>query len=110
MLYQVSAFQVFRGSVLSWVLAEGLTVVLKGESIPVGLPDVDLSRLRSYFGGERVAKPLKLWSQFVAKNTAQPVQEMIFAAGSPQEAWRAFESHYAVKSEDDRERVEDEWN
>ena len=35
---------------------------------------------------------------------------MIFAAGSPQEAWRVFESHYAVKSEDERERVEDEWN
>ena len=38
----VSAFRVFRGSVLSWVLAEGLMDVLKGESIPVGLPDVDL--------------------------------------------------------------------
>ena len=48
----VSAFRVFRGSVLSWVLAEGLIDVLKGESIPVGLPDVDLSRLRSYFGEE----------------------------------------------------------
>ena len=35
---------------------------------------------------------------------------MIFAAGSPQDAWRVFESHYAVKSEDERERVEDEWN
>ena len=35
---------------------------------------------------------------------------MIFAAGSPQEAWRVFESHYAVKSEDERERVADEWN
>ena len=84
--------------------------VLKGESIPVGLPDVDLSRLRSYFGEERVAKSLKLWTQFIAKITAQRVQEMIFAAGSPQEAWRVFESHYAVKSEDERERVEDEWN
>ena len=61
----VSAFRVFRGSVLSWVLAEGLMDVLKGESIPVGLPDVDLSRLRSYFGEERVAKSLKLWSQFI---------------------------------------------
>ena len=45
-----------------------------------------------------------------SKITAQPVQEMIFAAASPQEAWRVFESHYAVKSEDERERVEDEWN
>ena len=35
---------------------------------------------------------------------------MIFAAGSPQEAWRVFESHYAVKSEHEREIVEDEWN
>ena len=35
---------------------------------------------------------------------------MIFAAGSPQEAWRVFDSLYAVKSEDERERVEDEWN
>ena len=35
---------------------------------------------------------------------------MVFAAGSPQEAWRVVESHYAVKSEDERERVEDEWN
>ena len=43
----VSAFRVFRGSVLSWVLAEGLMDALKGESIPVGLPDVDLSRLKS---------------------------------------------------------------
>ena len=84
--------------------------VLKGELIPVGLPDVDLSRLRSYFGEEGVAKSLKLWSQFIAKITAQPVQETVFAAGSPQEAWRVFESHYAVKSEDERERVEDEWN
>ena len=82
--------------------------VLKGELIPVGLPDVDLSRLRSYFGEERVAKSLKLWSQFIAKITAQRVQEMIFAAGSPQEAWRVFESHYAVKSGDEREMVEDE--
>ena len=32
---------------------------------------------------------------------------MIFAAGSPQEAWRVFESHYAVN---ERESVEDEWN
>ena len=48
---------------------------LKGESIPVGLPDVDLSRLRSYFGKERVDKPLKLWSQLIAKINAQPVQE-----------------------------------
>ena len=77
--------------------------VLKGESIPVGLPDVDLSRLRSYFGEERVAKSIKLWSQLIAKITAQPVQEMIFAAGSPQEAWGAFESHYAVKRKDERE-------
>ena len=77
--------------------------VLKGESIPVGLPVVDLSRLRSYFGEERVAKSLKLWSQLIAKITAQPVQEMIFAAGSPQEAWRVFQSHYAVKSEDETE-------
>ena len=84
--------------------------VLKGESIPVGLTDVDLSRLKSFYGKERVAKSLKLWSQFIAKITAQPVQEMVFAAGSPQEAWRVFESHYAVKSEDERERVEDEWN
>ena len=84
--------------------------VLKGESIPVGLPDVDLSRLKNIFGEEKVAKSLKLWSQFIAKITAQPVQEMIFAAASPQEAWRVFESHYAVKSEDERERVEDEWN
>ena len=82
----VSAFRVFRGSVLSWFLAEGLMYVLKGECIPVSLPDVDLSRLRSYFGEERVAKSLKLWSQFIAKITAQPAQEMIFAAGSPQEA------------------------
>ena len=105
-----SAFRVFRGSVLSWVSAEGLMDVLKGESIPVGIPDVDLSRLRSYLGEERVAKSLKLWSQLIAIITAQPVQEMIFAAGSPQEAWRVFESHYAVKSEVERERVEDEWN
>ena len=82
----------------------GFWLKLKGESIPVGLPDVDLSRLRSYFGEERVAKSLKLWSQFISKITAQPVQEMIFAAGSPQDAWRVFESHYAVKSEDERER------
>ena len=54
----VSAFRVFRGSVLSWVLAEGLMDALKGESIPVGLPDVDLSRLKSFFGEERVAKSL----------------------------------------------------
>ena len=99
----VSAFRVFRGSVFSWVLAEGLMDVLKGESIPVGLPDVDLSRLKNIFGEEKVAKSLKLWSQFIAKITAQPVQEMIFAAASPQEAWRVFESHYAVKSEDERE-------
>ena len=45
-----------------------------------------------------------------SKITAQPVQEMIFVAGSPQEAWRVFESHYAVKSEGEREMVEDEWN
>ena len=95
-----SAFRVFRGSVLSWVSAEGLMDVLKGESIPVGIPDVDLSRLRSYLGEERVAKSLKLWSQLIAIITAQPVQEMIFATGSPQEAWRVFESHYAVKSEE----------
>ena len=56
----VSAFRVFRDSVLSWVLAEGLMDVLKGESIPVGLPDVDLSRLKSIFGEEKVAKSLKL--------------------------------------------------
>ena len=62
----------FRGSVLSWVLAEVLMDVLKGESIPVGLPDVELSRLRSYFGEERVAKSLKLWSQFITKS--QPNQ------------------------------------
>ena len=35
---------------------------------------------------------------------------MIFAAGSPQEAWTVFKSHYDVKSEDERERVEDECN
>ena len=35
---------------------------------------------------------------------------MIFAAGSPQEAWRVFESHYSVKSEHETEIVEDEWN
>ena len=68
--------------------------MLKGESIPVGLPDVDLSRLRSYFGEERVAKSLKVWSQLIAKITAQPIQEMIFAAGSPQEAWRVFAVSY----------------
>ena len=82
--------------------------VLKGESIPVGLPDVDLSRLRSCFGKERADKSFKLWSQLITRITAQPVQEMIFAAWSPQEAWRVFESHYAVKSEHEREMVEDE--
>ena len=56
-----SAFRVFRGSGLSWFSADGLMDVLKGESIPVGGPDVDLSRLRSYFGKERVDKSLKLW-------------------------------------------------
>ena len=35
---------------------------------------------------------------------------MIFAAGSPQDAWTVFESHYAVKGEDEKERVEDKWN
>ena len=35
---------------------------------------------------------------------------MIFAAGSPQEAWRVFESRYAVKSEHEREKKEYEWN
>ena len=35
---------------------------------------------------------------------------MIFAAGSPQDACRVFESHSAVKSEDERVRVKDEWN
>ena len=39
--------------------------VLKSESIPVGLPDVDLSRVRSYFGEERGAKSLTLWSQLI---------------------------------------------
>ena len=105
-----SAFRVFRGSVHSWVSAEGLMDVLKAESIPVGLPDVDLSRLRSYFEKERVEKSIKLWSQLIATITAQPVQEMIFAAGSSQVAWRVFESHYAVQSEHEREIVEDEWN
>ena len=85
-----------------------LVDVLTGESIPVGLPDVDLSRLRSYFGKKTVDKSLKLRSQLIAKLTAQPVQEMMFAAGSHQEAWRVFESHYAVKSEHEREIVEDE--
>ena len=33
---------------------------------------------------------------------------MIFASGSPQEAWKVFESHYAVKSEHEREKEEDE--
>ena len=103
-----SAFRVFRDSALSWVSAEGLMIVLKGESIPVGVPDVDLSRLRSYFGEEKVDKSLKLWSQLIAKITAQPVQEMLFAAGSPQGAWTVFESHYAVKSEHEREIVENE--
>ena len=55
----VSAFRVFRGSDLSWVLAEGLMDVLKGESIPVGLPDVDFSRLKSIVGEEKVAKSLR---------------------------------------------------
>ena len=105
-----SAFRVFRGSVIFWASAEGLMDVLRGESIPVGVPDVDLSRLRSYFGKERVDKSLKLWSQLIAKITAQPVQEMIFAAGSPQKAWRVFDFHYAVKSEHEREIAEDEWN
>ena len=63
-----SAFRVSRGSVISWVSAEGLMDVVKGESIPVGLPDVDLSRLRSYFEEERVDKSLKLWSQLIAKS------------------------------------------
>ena len=45
-----------------------------------------------------------------SKITAQPVQEMIFAAGSPQDACRVFESHSAVKSEDEGVRVKDEWN
>ena len=105
-----SAFRVFRGSVVSWVSAEGLMDVLNGESISVGLPDVDLSRLRSYFGRGRVDKSLKLWSQLIAKITAQPVQEIFFAAGSPQEAWKVFQSHYAVKSEHERKIAEDEWN
>ena len=105
-----SAFRVFRASVFSWASAEGLMDVLKGESTAVGLPDVDLSRLRSNFWKERVDKSLKLWSQLIAKITAQPAQEMIFAAGSPPEAWRVSESHYAVKSEHEREIVEDEWN
>ena len=104
------AFRVFRGSVLSCVSAEGLMDVLKGESIPVGLPDVHLSRLRNLFGKERADKSLKLWSQLIAKITAQPVQEILFATGSPQEAWRVFQSHSAVKREHERKIVEDEWN
>ena len=46
-------------------IRDRLMDVLKGESILVDLPDVDLSRLRSCFGEERVAKSLKLWSQFI---------------------------------------------
>ena len=84
--------------------------VLKGKPIPLGLPDVDLSRVKSYFGEERKDKSLNLWSQLIAKITAQPAQEMIFAAGSPQETWRVFESHCAVKSEHERGTVEDERN
>ena len=70
-----SAFRAFRGSVLSRVSAEGLMDVLKGESIPVGLPDVDLSRRGSYVGEERVDKSLKLWSQLIIKKQkSQPNQ------------------------------------
>ena len=84
--------------------------VLKGESIPLGLPDVDLSRLSSYFGEEGLDMSLKLWSQLIPKVTAQPVQEITFAAGSPEEAWTVVESYYAVKSEHEGEIVENEWN
>ena len=100
--------RVFRGPVLSRALSEGLMDVLKGESIPVGLPDVDLSGLKSFFGEERVAKSLKLWSQLIAKITAQPVQEMIFAAGSPQEAWRVLSptTLSKVRERESRGRVE----
>ena len=105
-----SAFRVFRGAVFSWLSAEDLMDVLKGKSIPVGLAHIDLSRLRSYFGEERVDKSLELSSQLIAKITAQPVHELFFAAGSSQEAWGVFESHYAVKSEHEREIVQGEWN
>ena len=84
--------------------------VLKGEPIPVGLPDVDLSRVKSYLRKERKDKSLKLWSQLIVKITAQPAQEMMFATGSSQEMWRVFESHCAAKSEHERESVEDERN
>ena len=49
-------------------------------------------------------------AQLIAKITAQLAQEMIFAAGSPQEAWRVFGCHYAFKSKRDREIVKDDWN
>ena len=57
-----SAFRVFRGSVLSWVSTEGLTDVLKGESIPVGYSGCGPVTTQEFFlwGGEssKVTKAL----------------------------------------------------
>ena len=83
--------------------------VLKGESIQVGLPDVDLSRLGSYFGEERVDKLLTLWSQLIAKITVQPVQEIIFAAESPEKHGGCL-SPTTLSKVNMREIVEDKWN
>ena len=76
-----SAFRVFRGSVLSWVSAEGLMDVLKGESIPVDPSGCGPVTTQEFLWGRESSKVTKALVTIHRKNHSPTSTRKYFCRG-----------------------------
>ena len=98
-----TALRVFKSSVFEWLNGEGLDGVLENhDEIAVGDPDADVNELRATFGGEKIARSLRVLDMLIQKITSQPIILEILARRSPQQAWRVFVNHYSTRKGEDR--------
>ncbi|CAN0387248.1 unnamed protein product [Pylaiella littoralis] len=77
--------------------------------IPVGVENINMQQLRLDYGSDNVTKSLKVWNMLIQKICCQPIQQQVLACRTPQQAWRVFLSHDAVKRSDERNQLEEEW-
>ena len=68
----------------------------------MGDPDADVNELRATFGGEKIARSLRVLDMLIQKITSQPITLEILARRSPQQAWRVFVNHYSTRKGEDR--------
>ena len=80
------------------------------ESIPVGVPNVDLDELMNTHGREIVEKSQSVWEIMLLKIRYTPVANNILASGSPQQGWTSFLRFYEDRGNAERARLIREWH